>query len=168
MFVSTEFQSFGNVTGNPGNNEFTGNAYVNGTSTPFAGNLNLTVDSAWLTPGNVSKNITGGTITLNTPNTLTGFSFEAPVTPPTVTPPTVTPPTVTPPTTPTATTSTPTPSTVEIPQLTATTFTIPEPLTEPGGPGQSLLRSQGQQPQQFRPNGVHTRIIPTWTPGLYQ
>ncbi|MCW6039015.1 hypothetical protein K4A83_22585, partial [Spirulina subsalsa FACHB-351] len=59
-------------------------------------------------------------------------------------------------------------TTVEIPELTATTFTIPEPLTEPGGAGQAMLRSQGQQPQQLRPNGVHTRIIPTWTPGLYQ
>ncbi|MDB9313364.1 hypothetical protein PN462_09660 [Spirulina sp. CS-785/01] len=59
-------------------------------------------------------------------------------------------------------------STTDIPELTATNFTTPEPLTELGGAGQAALRSQGQQPQQFRPNGVHTRIIPTWTPGLYQ
>jgi len=143
-------------------NDFTGNAYVNGTLTPFTGNLNLTVDSAWpySEDGNISKNITSGIITLNTPTSLTGFSFEASVTPPT--------PPVTPTTTPVTPTTTPTFFTVEIPELTATTFTIPEPLTEPGGTGQTALRSQGQQPQQFRPNGVHTRIIPTWTPGLYQ
>ena len=199
-----------------GNNDFTGDAYVNGTLTPFAGKLDLTVDSTWSDPfSNVSKNITGGTITMNTPTSLTGFSFEAPVTPPTppvtpptppvtppappvtppappVTPPTppvtppappvtppappVTPPTtsVTPPTTsvtpptPPVTPPTPTFSTVDIPELTATTFTIAEPLTEPGGAGQTALRYQWQQPQQLRPNGVHTRIIPTWTPGLYQ
>ncbi|MCW6036093.1 hypothetical protein K4A83_07385, partial [Spirulina subsalsa FACHB-351] len=75
VITTTMFQSIGT-------NDFTGNAYVNGTSTPFTGKLDLTVDSAWLTFGNVTKNITGGTITLNTPNTLTGFSFEAPVIPP--------------------------------------------------------------------------------------
>ncbi|MDB9311815.1 hypothetical protein PN462_01785 [Spirulina sp. CS-785/01] len=180
---TTTFQSFNN-------NDFTGNAYVNGTSTPFTGNLDLTVDSAWTAGSNVSRNITDGTITLNTPTTLDGFSFEAPVTPPTpptppappappasptpVTPPTtsVTPPTtsVTPPASPAPVTppAQVTPPTTTIPELTATNFTTPEPLTEPGGVGQALLRSQEQQAQQFRPNGVHTRIIPTWTPGLYQ
>ncbi|MEC4852491.1 MAG: hypothetical protein SAJ12_16020, partial [Jaaginema sp. PMC 1079.18] len=72
LISTTMFKSFNN-------NDFTGNAYVNGTSTPFTGKLDLTVDSAWLTFGNVAKNITGGTITLNTPTSLTGFSFEAPV-----------------------------------------------------------------------------------------
>jgi hypothetical protein len=145
-----------------GNNDFQGTGYVNGTATPFTGNLALSFDSAIPLLGSYTTNITSGTITLNTLTTLTGFSFEAPAPP---APPTtsVTPPTTTPTATPTAT-----PTTVQIPELTATTFTTPEPLTEPGGAGQAALRSQGQQPQQFRPNGVHTRIIPIWTPGLYQ
>jgi hypothetical protein len=58
-----------------------------------------------------------------------------------------------------------------------TNFAPPEPLTEPGGRqqpdpeevfGEDTEIVNLPQGRSFRPNGMHTRIIPAWTPGLYQ
>ncbi len=54
--------------------------------------------------------------------------------------------------------------------LTASTqnFNIPDPISLQTGEGQAEAIFQAAQQQSLRPNGMHTRIIPAWTPGLYQ
>jgi len=47
-------------------------------------------------------------------------------------------------------------------------FTIPDPISLQTGEGQAEAIFQAAQQQSLRPNGMHTRIIPAWTPGLYQ
>ncbi|WP_323255186.1 hypothetical protein [Spirulina sp. CCNP1310] len=56
------------------------------------------------------------------------------------------------------------------PTLTASTqnFNIPDPISLQTGKGQAEAIFQAAQQQSLRPNGMHTRIIPAWTPGLYQ
>ncbi|MGB0562423.1 MAG: hypothetical protein ACPGVO_11560 [Spirulinaceae cyanobacterium] len=56
------------------------------------------------------------------------------------------------------------------------TTTLPEFLTEPGSlrkkrykPEPKVLMSLEEREQlPWRPDGVHTRIFPFWSPGLYQ
>ncbi|NEO84136.1 MAG: hypothetical protein F6J87_07775 [Spirulina sp. SIO3F2] len=72
----------------------------------------------------------------------------------------------------------PSPVTPVEPSLNTSQFTPPEPTTQPGNPG-ATNRPQEQSDETpnnnaapggrvFRPNGVHTRIVPEWSPGLYQ
>jgi len=64
----------------------------------------------------------------------------------------------------------PAPAAPTLETLTASTqnFTIPDPISLQAGKGQAEAIFQAAQQQSLRPNGMHTRIIPTWTPGLYQ
>ncbi|NEO88161.1 MAG: hypothetical protein F6J87_28480 [Spirulina sp. SIO3F2] len=75
----------------------------------------------------------------------------------------------------------PSPALPNAPEITASTFRQPDPWTEPGHPANQnpeatvvvqTEASDAEMAQQvqhvFRPNGVHTRIMPVWTPGLYQ
>jgi len=64
----------------------------------------------------------------------------------------------------------PAPVTPTFETLTASTqnFNIPDPISLQTGEGQAEAIFQAAQQQSLRPNGMHTRIIPAWTPGLYQ
>ncbi|TVQ65255.1 MAG: hypothetical protein EA366_00200 [Spirulina sp. DLM2.Bin59] len=47
-------------------------------------------------------------------------------------------------------------------------FNIPDPISLQASKGQAEAIFRGAQQQSLRRNGMHTRIIPAWTPGLYQ
>ncbi|MGB0564405.1 MAG: hypothetical protein ACPGVO_21785 [Spirulinaceae cyanobacterium] len=66
--------------------------------------------------------------------------------------------------------STPVSPPLNNPTLNTAALTTPEPTTQPGNPAAQALPENGNVPSQrvFRPNGVHTRIVPEWSPGLYQ
>ncbi|MGB0560908.1 MAG: hypothetical protein ACPGVO_03790 [Spirulinaceae cyanobacterium] len=70
-------------------------------------------------------------------------------------------------TTPTSSPATNSPQQPTPPTVTTRQFSLPESLTEPGNPNpQNQAPTNSARP--LRPNGVHTRIMPVWTPGLYQ
>ncbi|TVQ55740.1 MAG: hypothetical protein EA366_10550 [Spirulina sp. DLM2.Bin59] len=57
-----------------------------------------------------------------------------------------------------------------VPELNAARLTLPEPTTQPDHPNAQNNPAANTAPggQNLRPNGIHTRIIPEWSPGLYQ
>ncbi|MDB9494297.1 hypothetical protein PN441_15815 [Spirulina major CS-329] len=54
--------------------------------------------------------------------------------------------------------------------MNAARLTLPEPTTQPDHPNalNNLAANTAPGDRVFRPNGIHTRIIPEWSPGLYQ
>jgi hypothetical protein len=59
-----------------------------------------------------------------------------------------------------------TPKTAIAPGLNTSLLLLPENMTQPGT---TILNNRPTPNQRaFRPNGVHTRIVPEWSPGLYQ